>query len=72
MEKLTAFIVLCFVGYMFALGLGLLAAFPVKWLWNYAATFAFNAPRIDYWHALGLMWLCSFLVKSGPTASAKS
>lgn len=72
MDKLIAFFVLAFIGLAFAAGFGLLAAWPVKWLWNYVAAGALNLPRIDYWHALALSWLCSFLFKTGPTATAKS
>lgn len=48
-----------------ALGLSLLFAFPVMWLWNFAivGTIA-GASTITFWKAWCLMVLCHFLFKS--------
>lgn len=55
--------------------LGLLFAFPVKWLVNWlfapgALRTAFGADQIDVWQAWGLNALCAFLFK-GATATTR-
>ena len=57
--------------FVMALGLGLLMAWPVMWLWNYTVVDLFKFPAMDYWHAWAMFVLCSILFKSGG-ASAKS
>ena len=49
--------------------LGLVLAFPVMWLWNYAMPVATGAGVIGYWHAWCLLVLSSLLVKSASSSS---
>lgn len=58
------------IGVLFVSGWSLLMAFPVKWLWNYAAVSALGVHTIGFWQALCLLMLCGFLFKS--TGSSKS
>jgi hypothetical protein len=63
------------VGLIF--GLGLLFAFPVKWLINYLFTKAliasvFGTPQVSVWQAFGLNILCGFLFKSSSYNTNKS
>lgn len=46
-------------------------AFPVMWLWNYAAVDTLHLPTIDLWHALCLSLLSGLLFKSSSTVTKK-
>lgn len=52
-----------------ALGLSLILAFPVKWLWNSTLPELFAIKPIGVWMAWKISLLCAFLFKS---VSAKS
>ncbi len=60
---LLLFVMLC--------GMSVLAAFPVKWLFNYAAVDMFGFHPIDFWHALALCLLCGMLFKSNVSTKGK-
>lgn len=53
-----------------AVGLSLLLAFPVMWLWNFAVvgTIA-GASTLTFWKAWCLMILCHFLFKANVTVN---
>lgn len=51
--------------------LGLLLGFPIMWLWNWLMPYLFELPAIDFWQALGLYMLSSFLFKSTSTSKSK-
>ena len=53
---------------------GALAAFPVKWLWNYlltgeASVIGASLPALDFWHAWGVLVLSNILFKSSNSNS---
>lgn len=55
-----------------ALGLSLLFAFPVKWLWNYAVVGTITGVSpISFWKAWCLMILCHFLFKANVTVNER-
>jgi hypothetical protein len=64
MEIIFAF----FLGIVMLCGMVLfgaaLYAFPIKWLWNYAAVDMFGLHEINFWHAWALGALCGLLFKS--------
>ena len=49
---------------VFAGGLGLLLAWPLKWTWNYVIPYLFGLKEITWGQAWCLMWVASTLVKS--------
>ena len=44
-------------------GVGLLIAFPVMWLWNYVIPDVFGLSTIVFWQAFALYSLCNTLTK---------
>lgn len=60
MEKLL----LILGGLVLIIGMALLLAFPVMWLWNWLMPVIFGLVKISFWQALGLNLLSSFLMKS--------
>lgn len=52
-----------------ALLTGLLMTLPVMWLWNWLMPKIFGLITINFWEALGLILLCSFLLKSSSSSS---
>jgi hypothetical protein len=50
------------------IGLGLLFAFPVMWLWNWLCPMLFDLPSVNLWQAWGLSTLCGFLFRSTNTS----
>lgn len=58
------------VGFVLIIGLALVVAFPVMWLWNYVMPDLFGLIEIGFWQALALSMLSSVLFKS--TSSTKS
>ena len=53
---------------------GALAAFPVKWLWNYlftgeASVIGTPLATLDFWHAWGVLVLSNILFKSSNSSS---
>jgi len=68
MEKIFIGIGLFVVSMILGLGIGLLLAFPLMWLWNYLVTtevtkLLFGIDKLNFWRSLALMWLCGFLFK---------
>ena len=55
-----------------AVGLGLLIAFPVMWLWNYVIPDVFGLSTIVYWQAFALYTLCNILTKGGTATVVKN
>lgn len=45
----------------------LLLSFPLMWLWNWLMPVIFGLTKINIWQSLGIMFLSSFLFKSGTT-----
>ena len=43
-------------------GVGLLIAFPVMWLWNYVIPDVFGLSTIVFWQAFALYSLCNILM----------
>lgn len=57
--------VLAFLGIViFAFGLSVLFAYPVKWLWNDVGVDVLNLRPIDLWQAWKLSFLSGLLFKS--------
>ena len=50
-------------------GIGLLIAFPVMWLWNYVIPDVFGLSTIVFWQAFALYTLSSILFKDTATVS---
>ena len=50
-------------------GVGLLIAFPVMWLWNYVIPDVFGLSTIVFWQAFALYTLSSILFKDTATVS---
>jgi hypothetical protein len=42
-----------------------LVGFPVKWLWNWLLPTLFNFPKIGFWQAVGVVFLCRCLFGGG-------
>ena len=59
-------------GLVLVVGMALLLAFPVMWLWNYLMPVIFGLIKISFWQALGLNLLSSFLIKSNCSSNSKS
>tara|TARA_R110002074_G_scaffold119628_2_gene252879 strand:+ start:55 stop:261 length:207 start_codon:yes stop_codon:yes gene_type:complete len=53
-------------------GLGLLIAFPVMWLWNYVIPDIFGLSTIVFWQAFALYTLCNILAKGVNTTVTKN
>jgi hypothetical protein len=66
-KAVSALAIALVVGFFIAAMAGLLVAYPVKWLWNYAAVDIFSLRPLDFWHAWALSWLSSLLVKTSVT-----
>ena len=49
--------------------LGLIAAFPVMWLWNFVMPAVFGLTRITFWQAFALYVLSNLLFKSASRSS---
>lgn len=49
----------------------ILFAFPVKWLWNYAAVGVLGMHVISFWQALALLQLCGLLFRSSSAPQKK-
>jgi len=69
MKKIFIGIGLFVVSMILCLGIGLLLAFPLMWLWNYLVTtevtkLLFGVDKLTFWRSLALLWLCGFLFKS--------
>ena len=54
------------------LGLGIILAFPVKWLWNSSVTELFGFQAIDVWMAWKLSFLSGLLFNSTSRSSKPS
>ena len=51
--------------------IGLLAAFPIMWLWNFVMPTAFGLTRITFWQAFSLYILSNILFKSSISYGSK-
>lgn len=49
--------------------IGLIAAFPVMWLWNFVMPAVFGLTRITFWQAFALYVLSNMLFKSASRSS---
>jgi len=54
------------------IAISLLLAFPVMILWNWLMPDLFGLSAIDFWQAVGLMLLSSFLFKASSSSSPSS
>lgn len=64
MEKIIAAILIFILTIVIV---GLFAALPTMWLWNWLMPEIFNLIEITFWQALGLVVLSSILFKSSNT-----
>lgn len=71
MDKIIAWLLIVIGIVVIAAGFGLLAAFPIKWCWNYAVVSTFGLPAITWGKAWCLSFLASMLIKSTSTSSSK-
>ena len=63
---------LVMVTFTIAIGIvSLCYAFPVKWLWNYAAVGVFGVHSISFWQSLALLVLCGLLFRSSASTQKK-
>lgn len=46
---------------------GLLLGFPVKWIWNYVAPDVFGFGRLNFWQALGMVFLFTVFFRQSKT-----
>ena len=67
MEKVLTTIFAIIGVIVFAAGLGLLLAFPIKWCWNYVMPTIFGLKAISWGQAWCLNFLAGCLVKSSQT-----
>ena len=68
--KLSEGIVVALTGIGLVIIVGLITAFPTKWLWNWLMPVIFDLPKITFWQALGLNLLSSLLLKSANSNSS--
>lgn len=47
----------------------LLIALPIMWLWNWLMPAIFGLIKINFWQALGISLLCTFLFKTNVNIS---
>lgn len=52
------------VGFGLIIAVGIIVAFPVKWLWNWLMPLIFELREITFWQALGLLLLSGLLFRS--------
>ena len=71
MGNLLVFVFALALALVLAAATGLLVAFPVKWLWNYAAVDVLHMYPLDFWHAWALSWLCTLLFKTSVSSDSK-
>jgi hypothetical protein len=69
MDKIISAVGIIVITGVLVSGLGILFAFPIKWCWNYAATYAFGLPEITWGKAWCLYFLAGSFIKSSLTAS---
>ena len=62
---------LAVIGIFVIVGIAVLTALPVMWMWNYLMPVIFGLKEIDFTQALLLSALCSTLFKSSPSTSSK-
>lgn len=71
MDKL-AIVVLAVLGVFGILFLlSILHCLPVMLLWNWLMPLLFGLPKLTFWQAFGLTWLCSLLFKSHASSGSK-
>jgi len=66
----TLIIVLATIGA--AVGLSILTAYPVMWLWNWKMPDLFGLPSLTFWDAFWLRMLVSLLAPAQTSSSSKS
>lgn len=64
MELLIKVVGVVFLTLGLIFGIGLLLAFPIKWLWNWLLPPLFGTPSIGFWQAWGIMILSGFLFRA--------
>lgn len=52
-------------------GVSVLLALPVMWLWNWLMPDLFGIKTVDFWQAFGLMLLSGMLFKSSSASGSK-
>lgn len=71
MEKLTKAIGLIIAGIATVAIVILILGFPTMWLWNWLMPEIFGLPTINFWQAIGLMFL-SYLILPKTSSNSKS
>ena len=66
---LVAFLAFVILAVAFAL-IGLIAAIPLYFLWNWLMPTIFNIAEITYFQAWGLFWLCSLMFKCSVSSNS--
>ena len=61
---------LAVIGIFVIVGIAVLTALPVMYMWNYLMPVIFGLKEIDFTQALLLSALCSTLFKSSPSTSS--
>lgn len=52
--------------------LGLMAAYPMKWMWNWMMPDLFGVPEIEFWHAFLLFAMSHLLFQRTTLATCKA
>lgn len=68
MDKFIELIALSFLFIVVVIIVGVVVAFPIKWMWNYLMPELFGLKEIGFWQALAMYVLCGILFK--PTSSS--
>ena len=71
LKDVSELLVLAVIGIFVIVGIAVLTALPVMWMWNYLMPVIFGLKEIDFTQALLLSALCSTLFKSSPSTSSK-
>jgi len=64
-------IVAILAGVAGVLGVCLITALPVMWLWNSLCPELFGLPLLNFWQALGLNLLCSLMLRTSVSSCSK-
>ncbi len=64
-------VVFSLLGILIAMGINLIFAIPMMWLWNWLMPAVLGLGEITYWQAWGLLFLCSLMFKSSYVQSSK-
>ena len=71
LKDISEMVGLAVIGILVLVGIAILTALPVMYMWNYLMPSIFGLKEIDFTQALILSALCSTLFKSSPSTSSK-